>query len=48
MYHLFKVSGNPANELWEVKDAEHSGAYETHPLEFVERVDSFFAATLYY
>lgn len=48
MYQLFKVSSNPANELWEVKDAEHSRAYRTHPLEFVERVDSFFAAALHH
>jgi len=44
-YELFKVANNPSSELWEVRCAEHSQAYRTHPSEYVEKLCSFFART---
>jgi pimeloyl-ACP methyl ester carboxylesterase len=41
---LFELSTNPANQFWEVPDAEHSQSYKTHPAEFMERVDGFLSA----
>lgn len=41
MHQLFMISTNPANEFWEVSDAEHSQSYKTHPAEYIERVDNF-------
>lgn len=43
---LLKASTNPANTLWEVNGTKHSQAYKTHPSEYVERVNEFFAAVL--
>lgn len=42
-YELFKAANNPSSELWEVRCAEHSQAYKTHPSEYVEKLHSFFA-----
>jgi pimeloyl-ACP methyl ester carboxylesterase len=44
MQLLFELATNPANEFWEVPDAEHSQSYKTHPDEFIERVDGFLSA----
>jgi pimeloyl-ACP methyl ester carboxylesterase len=44
MQLLFDLSTNPANQFWEVPDAEHSQPYKTHPAEYIERVDGFFSA----
>jgi pimeloyl-ACP methyl ester carboxylesterase len=44
MQLLFELSTNPANQFWEVPDAEHSQSYKTHPAEFMERVDGFLSA----
>lgn len=41
MRQLYMVSTNPANEFWEVSDAEHSQSYKTHPIEYIQRVDNF-------
>ncbi len=38
---LYNISGNPADELWEVTGAEHSQSYRTSPEEFTEMVDDF-------
>jgi alpha-beta hydrolase superfamily lysophospholipase len=45
-YRLFNKSRNPANEIWEVKAAEHSRAYQIEPSEFVDRVDNFLSNNL--
>jgi fermentation-respiration switch protein FrsA (DUF1100 family) len=45
-YQLFKASNNPANEIWEVKAAEHSQAYKMYPSQYVDRLDDFFATRL--
>jgi pimeloyl-ACP methyl ester carboxylesterase len=44
MQLLFELATNPANDFWEVPDAEHSQSYKTHPAEFMERVDGFLSA----
>ena len=41
MHNLFRVSGNPANEFWEVRDAAHSQGYRTSPAAYIEKVDLF-------
>jgi pimeloyl-ACP methyl ester carboxylesterase len=43
MQHLYQLAPNPANEFWEVSDAEHSESYKTHQAEYIEKVDSFFS-----
>jgi pimeloyl-ACP methyl ester carboxylesterase len=43
MQLLFELSTHPANEFWEVPDAEHSQSYKTHPAEYIDRVDGFFS-----
>jgi len=45
-YQLFKASKNPANEMWEVSATEHSQAYKMFPVQYVDRVDYFFATRL--
>lgn len=40
---LFELSTHPANQFWEVSDAEHSQSYKTHPAEYIDRVDGFFS-----
>ena len=44
MQLLFELSIHPANQFWEVPDAEHSESYKTHPEEYIERVDGFLSA----
>ncbi len=44
VHHLFKVSGNPANEFWEVRDADHCQSYKTSPAAYIEKVDFFLSA----
>jgi len=46
IHQLFEASGNPANELWEVRCAKHSQAYKTHPSEYVEKIDAFLVTRL--
>jgi pimeloyl-ACP methyl ester carboxylesterase len=42
MQLLFELATSPANDFWEVPDAEHSQSYKTHPEEFIDRVYGFF------
>jgi len=42
---LFRASGNPANEIWQISNTEHSHGYRTHPLEYIEKVDTFLVAS---
>ncbi|GAI08132.1 unnamed protein product, partial [marine sediment metagenome] len=44
MQLLFDLATHPANQFWEVGDAEHSQSYKTHPAEYIERVDGFLSA----
>lgn len=44
MQLLFALSTHPANQFWEVPDAEHSQSYKTHPAEYIEKVNGFFSA----
>jgi pimeloyl-ACP methyl ester carboxylesterase len=43
---LFESSRNSAKELWQLPGAGHSQAYQTHPAEYVERLDEFFTAAI--
>jgi pimeloyl-ACP methyl ester carboxylesterase len=43
---LFNASGNPSNMYWQVPDTSHSRSYETHPTEYVARLDAFFRIAL--
>ncbi len=43
---LTDTSGNPTNAFWQVEDATHAEAYQTHPDEYVTRVDAFFRSAL--
>ncbi len=43
---LFGASTNPGNEIWEVNSVEHSQGYQKYPVEYVERLDSFFSRSL--
>jgi alpha/beta superfamily hydrolase len=43
---LFRAADNPANEVWEVDDTQHSQAYRTHPTDFIEKVDEFLSARI--
>jgi dienelactone hydrolase len=43
---LFRASGNPDNEVWEVSDTLHSQAFRTHPIDYIERVDGFITRAL--
>ncbi|MCX6003299.1 MAG: dienelactone hydrolase family protein [Chloroflexi bacterium] len=45
-YRLFKASNNPANEIWEVSETQHSQSYKRYPDEYVARLDGFFATRL--
>jgi alpha-beta hydrolase superfamily lysophospholipase len=42
VYELFEASGNPSDKLWVVPNVEHSQAYKTSPLRYVEMVANFF------
>jgi uncharacterized protein len=39
--HLYSLTRNPANQVWQVKGAKHSQPYKTRPAEYVERIDKF-------
>lgn len=41
MQLLFDLATHPANQFWEVPDAEHSQSYKTHPADYIERVGGF-------
>ena len=41
---LFSASSNPASEIWQISNTEHSQGYRTHPLEYIEKVDTFLSA----
>jgi dienelactone hydrolase len=43
---LFNESGNPSNIYWQIPDTLHNRGYETHPTEYVARVDAFFRIAL--
>lgn len=43
---LFRASGNPADEIWEISGALHSESYRTFPAEYIERVGSFIQMAL--
>jgi dienelactone hydrolase len=38
---LFRASNNPANEVWEASGTLHSQPFQTHPTEYIEKVDGF-------
>jgi len=42
VYELFEASGNPSDELWVTPNVEHSQAYKTFPLWYIEMVANFF------
>jgi pimeloyl-ACP methyl ester carboxylesterase len=41
---LFAAAKNPAEELWEIPGALHSEGYKTYPVDYVDKVNAFFAA----
>ena len=43
---LLHASVNPDNTLWQVPGADHACAYQTHPVEYVNKVDAFFSSCL--
>jgi pimeloyl-ACP methyl ester carboxylesterase len=43
---LFAAAKNPADELWEIPGALHSEGYKTDPVDYVNKVNAFFAAEL--
>ena len=47
MRMLFEASNNPANELWEVEDIEHSQVYRSSPAEFITKVTSFLNSKIF-
>ena len=38
---LYRTSSNPANEMWEVRDSEHSHAFRNYPEEYAGRISGF-------
>ena len=40
-YRMFQASGNPAGEVWQVQDAEHSEGYTRNPDDYIEKIDAF-------
>ena len=46
MSQLFRVSKNPANEIWEIANALHSQGYTQNPVLYVDHLDEFITATL--
>ena len=40
---LCRAAGNPADETWEASNTEHSQAFRTHPVDFVNKIDEFIA-----
>ena len=43
---LFAAAKNPADELWEIPGALHSEGYKADPVDYVNKVNAFFAAEL--
>jgi pimeloyl-ACP methyl ester carboxylesterase len=43
---LCRASPNPASEIWEVPGAEHSQAFKTHPVEFINKINEFIGRTI--
>ena len=43
---LFAAAKNPADELWEIPGALHSEGFKTDPVDYVNKVNAFFAAEL--
>ncbi len=43
---LFTAAKNPADELWEIPGALHSEGYKADPVDYVNKVNSFFTAEL--
>ena len=43
---LFEASSNPASQLWEVGNIEHSQVYRDAPTEFIDRTSGFLETTL--
>jgi dienelactone hydrolase len=41
---LYQASTNPADEYWEISSTNHSEGFKIHPLEYIEKVDSFISA----
>lgn len=41
---LYAASTNSANEYWEISSANHSEGFKVHPLEYIEKVDSFISS----
>ncbi len=42
-----KTDDHSASIFWQVEDTAHSQAYQTHPVEYVKRLDSFFQSALF-
>ncbi len=40
-YEMYLASGNGHNEIWQIKDAEHSHGYISGPEEYIEKVTGF-------
>ena len=38
---LYRASNNAENEMWEVNGSEHTQAFLTHPVEYIEKVTGF-------
>jgi alpha/beta superfamily hydrolase len=38
---LYLASSNPADEIWQVKDSEHSQSFRNYPREYAEKIDGF-------
>jgi uncharacterized protein len=43
-YKLLRASTNPANRVWIIEGAEHSGGYNADPRRYVDRIAAFFLA----
>jgi pimeloyl-ACP methyl ester carboxylesterase len=43
---LFAAAKNPADELWEIPNALHSEGYKSDPVDYINKVNSFFSAEL--
>ena len=43
---LFNASDNPLSSYWQIPDTLHSQGYQTHPTEYVARLDAFFGISM--
>jgi pimeloyl-ACP methyl ester carboxylesterase len=41
---LLRAADNPADEIWEASATEHSQAFRTHPIDFVNKIDEFISS----